>query len=212
MTVGNVAVLTGYVSLGNSTINNVINSTSIALGNSTVVSTLLSTSLTVGNVSSLNTTSLNVGGVSTLNTTALLVGANTTTHGTAFYILTGGNTGFSNSTPATKVQIDGNFGYSQTTISTSNNINVNCALSNFFNITCNGSAANIYFTNAPSGTVYGMVLRIANGGTNTISWANTPKWPSATAPSASTNTDVWIFFTTDAGSTWRGNQVQKDSR
>ena len=108
--------------------------------------------------------------------------------------------------------VNSSYTVAQTIIATSNNINVNCAVGNFFTATCNGSAANIYFTNSPTTTAYSFILVLANGGTNTISWANTPKWPAATAPSASSNTDVWVFFTRDGGTTWRGNLVQRDSR
>jgi hypothetical protein len=137
------------------------------------------------------------------------VSMNVASNGTILYF---GNVGYGNSAPATKLQLGGNYGISAITISSSNNININCALGNYFIATCNGSAANIYFTNTPANTGFSVLLKLANGGTNTISWANTPKWPAAVAPSASSNTDIWIFFTDDGGVTWRGNQVQKDSR
>lgn len=122
------------------------------------------------------------------------------------------NIGFGNTNPGTKLQLGGNYGISTVTIAASNNININCALGNYFIATANGSASNIYFTNTPSNTAFSVLLKLANGGSNTISWANTPKWPAATAPSASANTDIWVFFTDDGGVTWRGNMVQKDSR
>ena len=129
--------------------------------------------------------------------------------GGAYYL---GKVGYGNSAPLTNLQLDGNYGISTTTITSSNNININCASGNYFIATCDGSAANIYFTNTPTNTAFAFVLVLANGGTNTISWANTPKWPSASAPSSSTNTDIWTFFTENGGTTWRGTQVQKDSR
>jgi len=131
----------------------------------------------------------------------------------AYFISATANVGFGNAAPATKLQIGGNYGVVATSLSAGNNHNVNCALGNYFVITSNSSAQNVYFTSAPANTVYSMTLRFANGsGGNTISWANTPKFPGATAPTPSTNNDIWVFITDDAGANWRGNLVQKDSR
>lgn len=123
-----------------------------------------------------------------------------------------GNVGISNTAPATGFQIGGNYGIFANNVGSGNNFNINCAAGNYFALTCNGSAANVYFTNTPSNTLFTVVLEIANGGANTLSWSNTPKWSSASAPTASTNTDVWVFITRDAGTTWRGIQSMKDSR
>lgn len=108
---------------------------------------------------------------------------------------------------------NGPYQIKSTTLSTGNNHNINCASGNYFVVVANSSAQNVYFTSAPSSVVYSCTLRFSNGaGGNTISWANTPKWPSATAPTPSTNNDIWVFITDDGGTTWRGNLVQKDSR
>lgn len=99
------------------------------------------------------------------------------------------------------------------TVDTSNTIN--CIVGNYFtrNVT---ASETITFINPPaSGNVYAMTLRLANAGSFTITWANSPKWPSGSAPTLSGgygNTDILVFFTDDGGTTWRGNQVQKDSR
>jgi hypothetical protein len=156
-----------------------------------------------------NVISISSGGNTTISGNTTITG-NTTFSANA---TVAGRIGIGNTTPATSLQITGNYSVSAQTIATGNNHNVNCALGNYFVITANSSAQNVYFTSAPSGTVYGMTIRFANGGGgNTISWANTPKWPGSTAPTPSTNNDIWVFLTDDGGTTWRGNQVQKDSR
>jgi hypothetical protein len=92
---------------------------------------------------------------------------------------------------------------------------INCIVSNYFtrNVT---ASETITFTNPPiTGNAYGMVLELANGGAFTITWANNPRWPSATAPTLSGNVgnvDLLVFTTRDGGTTWRGALVQKDSR
>lgn len=92
---------------------------------------------------------------------------------------------------------------------------INCIVSNYFTRTISVNET-ITFINPPvTGNAYGMVLELANGGAFTVTWANNPKWPSATAPTLSGNTgnvDLLVFTTRDGGTTWRGNLVQKDSR
>jgi hypothetical protein len=124
-----------------------------------------------------------------------------------------GNVGIGNSSPVAELHIDGNYAVRSTTLSAGNNHNINCASGNYFVVVANSSAQNVYFTSVPSSVAYSMVLRFSNGaGGNTLSWANTPRWPSATAPTPSTNNDVYVFFTDDGGTNWRGIQSQKDSR
>jgi hypothetical protein len=86
----------------------------------------------------------------------------------------------------------------------------NCTQGNYFTLTCTGGST-ITFSNPPSsGNLYSMVIKVSNA--STITWSPTPKWPNATAPSPSSNTDIWVFITDDGGTTWRGNLVMKDSR
>lgn len=199
------------------------------------MSTLTVTTINTANATTnltLSTGNTSAGGIRVLSSGGLVAGSNSTTNNISISatgtvtigpnssinsvnISATGNVGIGNSAPAVELQIDGNYGISRTNLAVGNNHNVNCALGNYFVITCNSSAQNVYFTSAPANTVYSMTLRFANGaGGNTLSWANTPRWPggSAQAPSASTNTDIWVFFTDDGGTTWRGNLIQKDSR
>jgi len=92
---------------------------------------------------------------------------------------------------------------------------INCAFSNYFTRDFSaGGSATITFIKPPSNQTFGFVLKAINGGNATITWANTPKWPSATAPTLSSgeaNVDVLVFFTEDGGTTWRGVLSMRDS-
>lgn len=154
-----------------------------------------------------------VNALSVNSTAGISTATNTFVIGSALFVSGSGNVGIGNSAPATELQIGGNYGVVRNDLSVGNNHNVNCALGNYFVVVCNSSAQNVYFTSTPANTVYSLTLRFSNGaGGNTISWANTPKWPGATAPTPSTNNDIWVFITDDGGANWRGNLVQKDSR
>jgi hypothetical protein len=175
-------------------------------------------SLATGNASAAQATLQSGGGFflrsnSTTNVVTSSSSGNFVISNTIWVSAITGNVGIGNSTPAAELHIDGNYAVKSTTLSAGNNHNINCASGNYFVVVANSSAQNVYFTSAPSSVAYSATLRFSNGGGgNTISWANTPKWPSATAPTPSTNNDIWIFITDDGGTTWRGNLVQKDSR
>lgn len=89
-------------------------------------------------------------------------------------------------------------------------LTLSCSSSNYFILSTTGSL-NITFGTPPSG-MYSMVVKITGGGSGVITWASSPKWPGAVAPTPSINTDFWIFTTDDAGATWRGNLSLRDYR
>jgi hypothetical protein len=99
------------------------------------------------------------------------------------------------------------------TVDTPNTIN--CLVGNYFTRNVTVSETITFINPPPSGNVYALTIKLANAGSYTITWANSPKWPSGTAPTLSGgygNTDILVFFTDDGGANWRGNLVQKDSR
>jgi hypothetical protein len=92
-----------------------------------------------------------------------------------------------------------------TLATTSNTVNV--ALANYFISTPAGTSTWI-FTGAPVSRDSSFVLQLANGGSYTITWPSSVKWPSNTAPTLSTNgVDVLIFSTVNTGTTWRGSSL-----
>jgi hypothetical protein len=92
-----------------------------------------------------------------------------------------------------------------TLATTSNTVNV--ALANYFISTPAGTSTWI-FTGAPVSRDSSFVLQLANGGSYTITWPSSVRWPANTAPTLSTNgVDVLIFSTVNTGTTWRGSSL-----
>jgi hypothetical protein len=92
-----------------------------------------------------------------------------------------------------------------TLATTSNTVNV--ALANYFISTPAGTSTWI-FTGAPVSRDSSFVLQLANGGSYTVTWPASVRWPANTAPTLSTNgVDVLIFSTVNTGTTWRGSSL-----
>lgn len=81
---------------------------------------------------------------------------------------------------------------------------VDCSAGNYFTKTI--TAPTVFtFANPPSTGNYIFVLRLQNGGSQSITWPGTVVWPNATAPTlTSGGYDLLLFATDDAGTTWRG--------
>ena len=64
------------------------------------------------------------------------------------------------------------------------------------------------FSNLPTGGDFsvGVILRLTNGGSQTVTWAASVKWAGGTAPTLTTSgVDVIAFVTFDEGTTWYAN-------
>jgi hypothetical protein len=106
----------------------------------------------------------------------------------------------------TTLDVYGGAAMNVVTLATSSNT-VNVALANYFISTPAGTSTWI-FTGAPVSRDSSFVLQLANGGSYTITWPSSVKWPSNTAPTLSTNgVDVLIFSTVNTGTTWRGSSL-----
>tara|TARA_R110000851_G_scaffold52341_1_gene124384 strand:- start:2158 stop:3066 length:909 start_codon:yes stop_codon:yes gene_type:complete len=85
---------------------------------------------------------------------------------------------------------------------------VNCETGNMFSHTLTENTT-FTFSNPPaSGTGYSFTLKIVQASTaRTITWPSSVDWAAATAPTISTGSgevDVFVFFTTDGGTTFYG--------
>jgi len=102
------------------------------------------------------------------------------------------------------VQVLGDVGYSAS-------IDTNAG--DFVQATVTGSVV-MTFTNAPTtGSGGGFILELTNGGSQTVTWPTSVKWPSGTAPTlTAAGVDVLTFVSFDAGTTWRSVASQLDSK
>ena len=92
--------------------------------------------------------------------------------------------------------------------SSSNATTINCETGNTFSHTLTEDTT-FTFSNPPaSGTGYSFTLKIVQDSTaRTITWPASVDWAAATAPTISTGSgevDVFVFFTTDGGTTFYG--------
>lgn len=83
----------------------------------------------------------------------------------------------------------------------------NLDISSFNFFTANAATDTTFqFQNTPTGNVgVSFILELSNGGDHTITWPNTVRWPSNTAPTLSTtdSTDMFVFFSDNDGVIWR---------
>lgn len=93
---------------------------------------------------------------------------------------------------------------------------VNLDLSGAQYFTATASAACTFaITNTPAtaNAAVGFILRLTNGGNYTMTWPASVKWENGLAPDLTTGgTDVLVFITDDAGTTWRATIAIKDPR
>jgi len=90
----------------------------------------------------------------------------------------------------------------------SNVLTIDCSAGNAFSVNLNSSITTLSFTNIPSANIsYGLSLQVMIGGSYTITWPTSVKFPSNTAPTLTSTVgkvDTFILNTFDAGTTWYG--------
>jgi hypothetical protein len=76
-----------------------------------------------------------------------------------------------------------------------------------FSLTTSGNTT-FTFSSFTSGLSCGFVLQLTAGGTHTITWPASVDWAGGTAPDApaSGETDIYVFWSRDGGTTWYGVQ------
>ena len=83
---------------------------------------------------------------------------------------------------------------------------IDLTLGNVVSATVDTSTNTFTFSNPTSaGNSCSFTLILTNGGSQTVNWPASVDWPEATAPElTAVGTDVLVFFTVDAGTTWHG--------
>ena len=89
---------------------------------------------------------------------------------------------------------------------------VDCDEGNAFSITTSGNTTFTFdYTgvNLTTNEGYGFILKVTAGGTHSLTWPSSVDWTGGTAPDApaSGETDVFVFYTFDGGTTWYGFQA-----
>jgi hypothetical protein len=86
-------------------------------------------------------------------------------------------------------------------------------VANVFTKTSSGAFA-LTISNPPATGRCGIItLILTNGGAGVVTWPTNTKWPGGTPPTlVASGVDVIIFMTIDAGTTWRAQLAQGDSK
>jgi hypothetical protein len=97
-----------------------------------------------------------------------------------------------------------------TAVTSAASTTINCAASNNFAVDLSTSITTLTFSNVPSsGRQYSATLFLTQGGggSKTIAWPGSVRWPSGTAPTLTTTAgkvDIVILTTYDGGTNWFG--------
>jgi len=85
-------------------------------------------------------------------------------------------------------------------------LTLDCHNGNNFSVTTAAAITSFVVSNLPaSGTAFFFTLKVTYGGSHSITWGSAVKWNAGTAPTLSTSgTDLFAFYTADAGTTIYG--------
>ena len=114
---------------------------------------------------------------------------------------TAGKVGIGTTAPVAKLDVNGSSASNIVAVAASD---IDCSLGNYFTKTING-ATTFTFSNVPASRAFSFVLAVTHT-SGAITWPASVSWPNSTAPTLTTGkTHLFVFVTSDGGSTWRGN-------
>ena len=111
---------------------------------------------------------------------------------------------------ASSVSFGARYDELSTTVTASATTTIDCSLGNNFVLSMAASITTLTLSNVPtSGRVFSLTLYVTQdaGGSKTIAWPGSVKWPSAAAPTLTTTgnkIDVLTLVTYDGGTSWLG--------
>lgn len=95
-------------------------------------------------------------------------------------------------------------------INSSSTTSFDLSAASFFQVTLSGNLTISSFTNATSGVAQSFAIEINNGGSYSVTWPSTIKWDGVTAPTLAENrVTLFMFYTTDGGTSFRGQVVME---
>ncbi len=84
---------------------------------------------------------------------------------------------------------------------------------NFVSATVTGNTTWVFSNPLPSPGACGFILELTNGGSATITWPTSVRWPNGEVPALTpSGTDMLVFITDDGGTNWRGVVSMRDSK
>lgn len=102
--------------------------------------------------------------------------------------------------PEAMLDLNGNFAANVTAASNS----IDCATANYFTNTVTATT-NFTFDNPPASRAFQFTLALTDGGSQTVNWPVTVKWPNGIVPTlTAAGIDILQFMTFDGGTNWYG--------
>ena len=91
--------------------------------------------------------------------------------------------------------------------------NINYSTANYFSATATGNVTWTISNSPSAGYAGGFILELTNGGSYTMIWPTTTRWPGGVASTLTTSgTDIIVFSTNDNGADWRALLSMADSK
>lgn len=90
---------------------------------------------------------------------------------------------------------------------------INLLSGDYVSATITGTTTFTFSNPLPSPGVSSFALELTNGGSATVNWPSSVRWPKGTAPTlTASGVDFFVFVTDDGGTNWRGIMSMSDSK